>query len=87
MKWYLEITPKAKKDLEKLDKSTQKRITDALSKMISDKERVDLRKLKNTDKWRLRVGTYRVILKVEENGKVTIYALRVLHRRDAYKSI
>ena len=55
--------------------------------MISDKERVDLRKLKNTDKWRLRVGTYRVILKVEENGKVTIYALRVLHRRDAYKSI
>lgn len=73
MNWHLEITLKAKKDLKKLDKNTQKRVTDALKQMISDRERVDLKKLKGTeDTWRLRVGNYRVILKIDENGLHTI---------------
>jgi len=36
-----------------------------------------------SDRWRLRVGNYRVLLKI--TGKeVTVYALRVKHRREAY---
>ena len=87
MKWSLEITLKAKKDLKSLDKTTQNRILNALNHLVGQQGRVDLKKLQGTDKWRLRVGIYRVILKIGENGKITVYALRVLHRKEAYRDL
>lgn len=38
------------------------------------------------DKWRFRVGDYRVIFRVEKDGVVTILlVLRIKHRREAYQ--
>lgn len=80
----LVITERAEKDLAKLDKKTSQRIRNALDKMIFDPGSVDLKKLSGYDeRWRLRVGEYRILLLI--NGKeVTVYALRVKHRREAY---
>lgn len=78
------ITNRAKKDLAKLDRETAKSVTETLRRFQNDPNLVDLVKLKGfNDKWRIRVGVYRVIMRVEGTF-VTVYALRVLHRREAY---
>ena len=80
----LYITEKAKKDLQKLDENTKKRIKKTLDGMSKDTRKVDIKKVRSKDEktWRLRVGDYRVFLTFE-SGSATI--IRVMHRKDAYK--
>ena len=79
------ITNRAKKDLAKVDLETAQRVTVALRKFQSDTTTVDLIKLGgSSDKWRIRIGDYRVLVRVEGTF-VTVYALRVLYRREAYR--
>ena len=78
------ITSQAKKDLSKLDIKTKERILKGLYQLKTNQP-VDLKKLKGTDdEWRLRVGDYRVRLKITDK-EVTVYALSVKHRREAYR--
>jgi len=80
----LVISSRAKKDLTKLDKATLKRIKLSLHKLLTAPETVDLRKLRGEpDKWRVRVGDYRIIMRIGSKEE-TIYVLRVRHRRAAY---
>lgn len=76
------ITNRAKKDMEKLDRETRLRIYSALES-IANNQRVDIKKLHGSNRYRIRVGDYRIILDISQ-GTLTIYALRVLHRREAY---
>lgn len=79
----LVITRQAEKDLAGLDKRVRIRIRAALDKMITNVKAVDLKKLEGyPDLWRLRVGDWRVIMRI--TGKeVTVYALRIKHRKEA----
>lgn len=80
----LVITEKAEKDLARLDRRASQRVRDALDVMITNVNMVDLKKLKGTrDRWRLRVGDYRVLLQIV-GDEATVYALRVKHRQEAY---
>ena len=78
------ITQRAEKDLAKLDNKTRQRIIMALDRMVENPNAADIKKLKGiSERWRLRVGDYRVLLEI--TGKeITIYALRVKHRREVY---
>ncbi|CDX03471.1 Plasmid stabilisation system protein [Desulfitobacterium hafniense] len=76
------ITTRAKKDLEGLDKDTRNRIYLALEHLVTG-QRVDIKKLKGSEYYRIRVGDYRVVIEISKQT-VTLYALRVLHRREAY---
>lgn len=78
------ITRAAEKDLAKLNPTTRERIIIALHNMITNQSSADLKKLRGHDDiWRLRVGVWRVILKVSDQTLVA-YAIRVKHRREAY---
>lgn len=79
------ITTRAKKDIEKLDKDTRKRVYLALEQLV-DGQRIDIKKLRGTENYRIRVGDYRVIIEISEQA-VTVYTLRVLHRREVYDRI
>ncbi len=79
------FTNSAKKDLAALDKTTQKRIKEALGKIMVNPQAVDLKKLQGSPgKWRLRVGNWRIILEANPE-KGLLYVLRVRHRREAYR--
>ena len=81
----LEITEPAEKDLAGLDKETQRRIKTALDRLITCPQNVDLRKLHGSpERWRLRVGDWRVILRIDRGQRI-LYVLRIRHRRDAYR--
>jgi len=77
------VTTRAKKDLEKLDNDTRKRVYLALEHLITG-QRVDIKKLKGSESYRIRVGDYRVIIEISKEA-VTVYTLRVLHRREVYE--
>jgi len=80
----LEITEPAEKDLADLDK-TGRRIKVALDRLLTYPQAVDLKKLQGSpERWRLRVGDWRVILRLDR-GQGVLYVLRIRHRREAYR--
>ncbi|NSW84640.1 MAG: type II toxin-antitoxin system RelE/ParE family toxin [Syntrophothermus sp.] len=81
----LEITEPAQKDFANLDRKTQRRIRAALDRLLTYPQAVDLKKLQSSPgEWRLRVGDWRVIFRIEREQEL-LYILRVRHRREAYR--
>ncbi|EHQ91846.1 type II toxin-antitoxin system RelE family toxin [Desulfosporosinus youngiae] len=76
------ITTRAKKDLEKLDKATRNRVYLALEHFVAG-QRVDIKKLRGSENYRIRVGECRVIIDISKQT-VTVYTFRVLHSKEAY---
>jgi len=78
----------AQKDLEGIEKNTRKRIMEALKQAQANPEAADIRKLKGKyDQWRLRVGDYRVIFRVEQQQEELFRVIRIRHRREAYRKL
>ncbi|MDR3602585.1 MAG: type II toxin-antitoxin system RelE/ParE family toxin [Desulfosporosinus sp.] len=78
------VTKQAQKDLAKLSEEIRQRVYAELSK-FAERKVVDLKKLVGkSDLFRIRVGNYRVLISVSKET-ITVYALRVLHRRDTYR--
>jgi len=83
MSYEVEFTDTAKRQLKKLDKNTQTRIINALTR-IRVRPHVFVKKIVGDDGYRLRVGDYRVILDIDQ-GKLIILILKVGHRKNIYK--
>lgn len=88
MKWQVELSTQAKKQLDKLDAKTAKRITDFLERL---EERDNPRGLgealkgsKLGDFWKYRVGAYRVIAEIKD-AVITIIVVKISRRDQAYK--
>ncbi len=55
------FTTRARRDFRRIDPPVQRRITDALDRLVADPPQGDVIKLAGTDdEWRLRVGDWRV---------------------------
>jgi mRNA interferase RelE/StbE len=82
----LVITETFEKDLKKLNKDLVDRIIKVLEILKENPFNLDIKKLKNKKLFRVRVGNYRVIIRInfEQN---TIYILRVLPRGRVYKNL
>ncbi len=87
MAWNLEISPAAQRQLDKLDKTTARRISKFLYERVrglEDPRQIGERLQGNLSEfWRYRVGDYRIICSLEDNRLVVI-VLRVGHRREIY---
>ena len=87
MKYRVELTEKAKKQLKKLDKSVAKLITSWMMKNLQDCENprqhgkglVENR----SGQWRYRIGDYRILAEIQEE-KVVILVIEIAHRRSVY---
>jgi mRNA interferase RelE/StbE len=84
MKYSLFILPKAIKELEKLSEQNYLRIKEAILRLGNSPRGSGCSKLIGRDGWKIRVGDYRVIYKIDESlKKVTV--LHIGHRRDIYR--
>ena len=80
MKYGIEFSRRAVKDLQAINADDRRRIVIKID-ALQDDLAGDVKRLTNfTPEYRLRVGSYRVLFEVE--GEKLIY--RVKHRRDAY---
>lgn len=82
--WRIEITPPARRDLKRLDPPVQRRVTAALRALVADPSSGELVKLRGTDEHRLRVGDWRLRVRLAPDER-TVYVLRVLPRGRAYR--
>lgn len=81
----LVLSPRALKDLKKIDISTSRRIVDKLQFFARQTEPLQFAEsLVNNDfgSFRFRIGDYRVLC---EADRTTIHVLRVGHRREIYR--
>jgi len=81
--YKLEFTPRARKQFSKLDKHFQNRIGFVLER-IKVRPHHFVKRLRQSQYYRLRVGEYRIILDIKEN-KLIIIVVEVGHRKNIYK--
>ncbi len=78
------FTPRARRDLRRLDPPVQRRVIDALDRLVGDPPAGDVVKLTGAaDEWRLRVGNWRV--RFQRDGEGVVQVTRVLPRGRAYR--
>lgn len=83
--WRLAIEDRARKDLRRLDPPTRDRIARAIKLLAQNAELTgDVKRLKGSDEYRLRVGDYRVRFK-RDGRQLIITVVRVLPRGRAYE--
>ncbi len=88
MKYKLQLTKKAKNDFRALERDTQKKIAKKLKFYISNNSPLKhAKKLKDNrfGMYRFRIGDYRAIFDIDNQGNITILIiLRIKHRRNVY---
>jgi mRNA interferase RelE/StbE len=89
MAWRFEFTPTARRQLNKLDSTVQRRILGFLETqmLLNEHPREAGSALKGSELgsfWRYRVGDYRIMCKIEDERWVVL-VVRVAHRREVYR--
>lgn len=87
--WSIEISKQAMKALKSIDAVWQKRIRDGIRNLAADPaNNLNVKKIKGgpQNRFRLRVGDYRVVFDKEEKIKV-LFVLRIGHRKEIYRSL
>lgn len=86
MKTKIIFSKRAQKELEKLDRSTQKRIDAAVQEKLEKDPERHLISLTGSfhNLYKFRVGDYRLICRKEEE-KLVVLVLTVQHRSEVYK--
>ena len=83
MVWEVIWSAKSVKQLEKIDKKNTQKIYDSVLDCIQDPFKNVIR-LTNSPFYRLRIGSYRVILDLQQN-KMIIFVVETDHRGRIYK--
>ena len=84
MTYQVALSSSAKKDLSSLDATTQRRILQKLVDLAITPRSTDTLKLRNDNRYRARVGDYRVLYTIDDAAKiVTVSSIR--HRREVYR--
>lgn len=83
--YKIEWKHSAERDLRGIDKKHVPRIIKTVESLIDNPFSLQCRKLHGAESsYRIRIGNYRVIYKVDiENKRIVIYHVR--HRREAYR--
>ena len=83
MKFSISFTKAALKSLKSIDKSEAKRILKKIELISDNPYPQDYKKLKSSDAFRIRIGSYRVIYDII-NDELLIRIIKIGHRRDIY---
>lgn len=81
--YKIEWKENAVKDIEKLESSIARRIIKKIDELSEDPFSKDIKKLKGSNDFRIRVGDYRIICSLSQD---IIEILKVGHRKHIYDS-
>ncbi|MBS3817139.1 MAG: type II toxin-antitoxin system RelE/ParE family toxin [Candidatus Thermoplasmatota archaeon] len=90
MTYQLLIEERAVEELKSVSDDIRNRIKSKIKDILKDDPlpdgKGDIKRIKGTDYWRLRVGDYRVFYDVDK-GEKKVYIISVRHRSNAYKEL
>lgn len=81
--YELLVLPPAQKDLDRLEVSVFERILKKIRALSKDARPPGCLKLTGDEGYRLRVGDYRILYRIDDESK-RIFIYRVKHRKDVY---
>ncbi|MGB6059821.1 MAG: type II toxin-antitoxin system RelE/ParE family toxin [Microthrixaceae bacterium] len=85
MKYEIEVSPKALRQLRKLDAPARRRVQAAVELLAVDPRPAAATQLVGgAGEWRVRTGSYRIIYEINDDVLVVL-AIAVGHRRDIYR--
>lgn len=85
MVYRIEFRPSAVRDLAKLDQPAMEKIAKKIDALAHDSKPMGVEKLKgHGNRYRLRVGVYRVIYGIEDYI-LLVLVVRIVHRREVYR--
>ncbi len=85
MIWTVRFTPEAERQADALDPPIRRRIALRLAEMAADpRAAANVKALKGGDRYRLRVGDWRVIYSLHDDV-LLVLVLRIGHRSDVYR--
>ncbi len=80
------LSPKAKKQFDKLNKDLKERIGSVFERIKIRPFSYNLKRLQGTTFYRLRIGDYRIILDIKQD-KLIIIVVELGHRKNIYKGL
>lgn len=85
-RWTIEFSRVGRKDFDAVrDLRLARRLRDAIVALADDPRPTGCRKLEGRrDEWRIRVGTWRIIYRIEE-GRLVVLVVRVGLMKDVYR--
>ena len=83
-KYRIEVKKSAEKELRKIPGKQLTRILDRIGSLADDPRPKGSIKLTNSEKYRLRIGNYRVLYSIEDQV-LTVYVVKVGHRKSIYR--
>ncbi len=85
MTWTVRLSKTAERDLQGLDRRTQARVVQALRDLAVDPEHgPNVQKLTGVERWRRRVGDYRIVYELQADV-IVVLVLTIGHRREVYR--
>jgi len=81
--YKIEIKKSATKEIERLPRSILKRVLEKIQSLSEAPRPSGCKKLTADEKYRLRVGDYRILYSIEDDILV-IYVVKVAHRKKVY---
>ncbi|WDE95595.1 type II toxin-antitoxin system RelE/ParE family toxin [Lentisphaera profundi] len=82
--YKIEFKKSALKEIEKINKTDAKKIMIRIGELASEPRPFNCIKLTNDDKYRVRVGDYRVLYEIIDELLV-INVVKIKHRKEVYK--
>ena len=83
-RYKIQVKKSAEKELGKIPKKELLEILEKIKSLSNDPHPTGSIKLTNQEKYRVRVGNYRILYKVEDNI-LTVFVVKVGHRKDIYR--
>jgi mRNA interferase RelE/StbE len=83
MSYSLEILRRAQKELADLPQEIYTKICNTVQDLTREPRPLGCLKLKGREGWRIRVGNYRVLYKIDDQRQI-ITIMHIGHRRDIY---
>ncbi len=89
MAWTIELTPRAERSLDKIDRQVAARILNYLYGRLANSEDPfalgkPLLGPEHENMWRFRVGDYRILTRIQRDI-VTVFVVEIGHRREIYR--
>jgi len=82
--YSIEIKKSAAKEIAKLQKPVLKRVLEKIQALASEPRPTGCKKLSGEEKYRVRVGDYRILYMIEDDVLI-VYVVKVGHRRSIYE--
>ncbi len=84
-KYKIEIKRSASKELNSLPNKEIKKIINSINQLIENPRPINSKKLSASERYRLRVGDYRILYEIEDLVLI-VYIIKIAHRKDVYRA-